>query len=174
MKIAIPKERRAGEARVAASPDMVKRLLARGAEVLIERGAGDGALMPDEAFAAAGATIVPEIAALYGEADMVLKVRRPLTADEGGPDEVDMMRQGAVLIGLLNPLADRAQLDGYAAHNLTVFAMELMPRISRAQAMDALSSQSNIAGYKAVIDAAAAYKRIFPMMMTAAASTTAL
>ena len=169
MKIGIPTERRADEARVAASPDMVKKLVAKGVEVAIETGAGVGALITDEAFSEAGAEIVPDAAAIYSSADVILKVRRPSTADEGC-DEVAMMHADAVMIGMLNPIADRAQVDQYASHGLTAFAMELMPRISRAQAMDALSSQSNIAGYKAVVDAAAAYKRIFPMMMTAAGS----
>jgi len=169
MKIAIPTERRADEARVAASPDMVKKLVARGVSVIIETGAGASALISDDAFREAGATIAPDAATAYDDAELVLKVRRPLTAADGC-DEIAMMRCDAVMIGLLNPIADRDQVDQYAAHGLTAFAMELMPRISRAQAMDALSSQSNIAGYKAVIDAAAAYKRIFPMMMTAAGS----
>ncbi len=170
MKVAIPKERWAGEARVAGSPDMVKKLAAMGIDVVVEAGAGEGALISDEAFAAAGATVAPDAAAALGDADVVLKVRRPLTAADDGPDEVAMMKEGAVLIGLLNPLADRDQVGAYAKAKLTAFALELVPRISRAQGMDALSSQSNIAGYKAVIDAAAAYKRIFPMMMTAAGS----
>ena len=169
MKIGIPTERRAGEARVAGSPDMVRKLSGMGVEIVVEAGAGAGALISDDAFAAAGAAIAPDPAAVYGAADVVLKVRRPVTAEEGD-DEVAMMRDGAVLIGLLHPSASRAQLDHYAERGLAAFALELMPRLSRAQAMDALSSQSNIAGYKAVIDAAAAYKRIFPMMMTAAGS----
>ncbi len=167
MKIGIPSERRDGEARVAGSPDMVKKLVALGAEVVVESGAGDGASITDDAFAEAGASTVADAAALYGAADVVLKVQRPLERDEGA-DEVAMMREGAVLVGLLDPLANREQANEYAARKLTAFAMELLPRISRAQSMDALSSQSNIAGYKAVIDAAAAFRRIFPMMMTAA------
>ncbi len=170
MKVGIPKERRAGEARVAGSPDMVAKLVAIGVDVVVEAGAGEGALISDDAFAEAGATIAPDARSALGDADVVLKVRRPLTAAEDGPDEVAMMKQGAILIGLLNPLADRDQVHAYAVAKLTAFAVELIPRISRAQSMDALSSQSNIAGYKAVVDAAAAYKRIFPMMMTAAGS----
>ncbi len=170
MKIGIPRERRHGEARVAASLDMVTKLVAMGLDIVIETDAGAAALIPDDAFAALGATISPDLAGVYGDADIVLKVRRPLTADEGAEDEVGLMKHGAILIGLLNPLADREQIDYYAAQKVTAFAMDLMPRISRAQAMDALSSQSNIAGYKAVIDAAASYRRIFPMMMTAAGS----
>ncbi|MFQ5784220.1 MAG: Re/Si-specific NAD(P)(+) transhydrogenase subunit alpha [Alphaproteobacteria bacterium] len=167
MRIGIPKERRAGEARVAGSPDMVKKLVAMGVEVVVETGAGTSAGVSDDDFAAAGATIAADAAALYGAADVVLKVRRPLRAGEGA-DETAMMKPGALLIGLLEPLADRAQAQDYAARGLCAFAMELMPRISRAQSMDALSSQSNIAGYKAVIEAASAFGRVFPMMMTAA------
>ena len=167
MKVGIPKERRAGESRVAGSPDMVKKLVGLGLDVAVEAGAGLGANMADEAFADAGAEIVKDAAALYGDADIVLKVQRPL-----GPgdeiDEIAMMKKGAVLVGLLNPFGDRAMVKAYAARDLTAFAMEFIPRISRAQAMDALSSQSNIAGYKAVIDAAAVFKRVMPMMMTAA------
>ena len=167
MKVGIPKERRAGESRVAGSPEMVKKLVALGLDVAVEAGAGIGANIMDEAFADAGAKIVKDAAALYGDADIVLKVQRPL-----GPgdeiDEIAMMKKGAILVALLNPFGDRAMAKAYAAHGLTAFAMEFIPRISRAQAMDALSSQSNIAGYKAVIDAAAAFKRVMPMMMTAA------
>lgn len=168
MRVGVPKERRPGEARVAASPDMVKRLAGLGLEIAIERGAGAGAMMSDDAFAEAGARLVAEPETLYGEADVVLKVRRPLALAENGLDEVAMMREGSVLIGLLDPLRHRDQARTYADRRLTAFAMELMPRISRAQSMDALSSQSNLAGYKAVVDAASAYGRLMPMMMTAA------
>ena len=167
MKVGIPKEMRAGEARVAGSPDMVKKLVAMGVEVLIEARAGDAAMITDEAFTEAGAVIAADAAAVYGASDVVVRVRRPMTEAEGG-DEIAAMRSGASLIGLLSPGDDRAQLDHYAARGINAFAMELMPRISRAQAMDALSSQSNLAGYKAVVDAASEYSRIFPMMMTAA------
>ena len=167
MKVGIPKEMRAGEARVAGSPDMVKKLVAMGVEVLIEARAGDGAMITDEAFAEAGAVIAADAAAVYGASDVVVRVRRPMTESEGG-DEIAAMPSGAGLIGLLSPGDDRAQLDHYAARGIDAFAMELMPRISRAQAMDALSSQSNLAGYKAVVDAASEYTRIFPMMMTVA------
>ena len=167
MKVGIPKEMRAGEARVAGSPDMVAKLVAMGVEVLIEARAGNRAMVSDEAFAEAGAVIAADAAALYGASDVVVRVRRPMTEAEGG-DEIAAMRSGAGLIGLLSPGDDRAQLDHYAARGINAFAMELMPRISRAQAMDALSSQSNLAGYKAVVDAASEYSRIFPMMMTAA------
>ena len=168
MKIGIPRERRPHELRVAATPDSVKKLLALGAEVLIESGAGAGASYTDEAYAAAGARLVPDEAALLGEADVVLKVQRPMTEAEGGPDELAMMKPGAVLIGILAPFAARDQLAAYAGRPVDAFALEFMPRITRAQSMDVLSSQSNLAGYRAVIDAAAEFGRAFPMMMTAA------
>ena len=169
MKVGIPKEKRAGEARIAGSPDMVKKLVAMGVEVVIEASAGAGAMMTDEAFTEAGAAILPDAAAVYAAADVLVRVRRPMTAAEGD-DEIAAMKSGAALIGLLSPFNDCGQIDHYAAQGIDAFSMELMPRISRAQAMDALSSQSNLAGYKAVIDGAAEYTRIFPMMMTAAGS----
>ena len=168
MKLAIPKERRPDETRVAASPDTVKRIKSLGLEVAVESGAGEGASITDQAFADAGASIVADTASLLGEADIILKVSRPLTAAEGGPDEIQAMKRGAVLIGMLDPYRNRDQVRAYAQHGLTAFAMELAPRITRAQSMDVLSSQANLAGYKAVIDAAAEYGRAFPMMMTAA------
>ncbi len=168
MKIGVPKERRPHERRVAATPDSVKRLVGMGAEMLVETGAGAGSNIPDDAFVAAGAKIAPDEAAALRDADIVLKVQRPLTAAEGGPDEVALLKKGAILVGLLSPHADRALLDAYARAGIVAFSMEFTPRITRAQAMDALSSQSNLAGYKAVIDAAAEFGRAFPMMMTAA------
>ena len=168
MKIGVPKERRPHERRVAATPDSVKRLVGMGAEVLVETGAGAGSNIPDDAFVAAGAKIAPDEASALRDADIVLKVQRPLTAAEGGPDEVALLKKGAILVGLLSPHADRALLDAYARAGIVAFSMEFTPRITRAQAMDALSSQSNLAGYKAVIDAAAEFGRAFPMMMTAA------
>jgi NAD(P) transhydrogenase subunit alpha len=168
MKIGIVRERRAHEARIAASPETVKKLVGLGATVTVEAGAGASAAYGDEAYAAAGATIAPDEAAALVDADVVLKVQRPLTAGEGGPDEVALIRPGAVLIGMLAPYAAREQLAEYAARNIDAFAMELLPRITRAQTMDVLSSQSNLAGYKAVLDAAAVFGRAFPLMMTAA------
>ncbi len=168
MNVAILKERRAGETRVAASPDMVKKLSAMGVAVAVETGAGTGAGVPDSAFAEAGARIASDAADALDAADLVLKVRRPMTAGEGEVDELSMIPDGATLIGLLNPLVQTGQWDGYAAKGLTVLAMELVPRISRAQSMDALSSQANLAGYKAVLDACIYYKRAMPLMMTAA------
>ncbi|MBT6442394.1 MAG: Re/Si-specific NAD(P)(+) transhydrogenase subunit alpha [Alphaproteobacteria bacterium] len=168
MKIGIPKEIRPGETRVAASSDAVKKLIAMGAEVVVETGAGAGASLADDVFTDVGATIGPDAAAVYGAADLVLKVQRPMTAAEGGVDEAAMMKSGATLVGLLAPLFNQEQVNDYASRGITAFSMELIPRISRAQSMDALSSQSNIAGYKAVVEAANAFGRIFPMMMTAA------
>jgi H+-translocating NAD(P) transhydrogenase subunit alpha len=167
MKIAIPKERRAGEDRVAASPDTVKKYVGMGFEVVVETGAGQGAAIPDDAFAAAGAQIAPDARAALADADVVLKVTRPLTAGEGD-DELAAMKRGAVLIAHLAALQNRDQAAAYAGAGINAFAMELLPRISRAQNMDVLSSQSNLAGYKAVLDAAAHYGRAMPMMMTAA------
>ncbi|MDA0221669.1 MAG: Re/Si-specific NAD(P)(+) transhydrogenase subunit alpha [Proteobacteria bacterium] len=168
MHLAILKERRPGETRVAASPDMVKKLAAMGASVAIETGAGTAAGVPDTAFAEAGARIASDVADALDAADLVLKVRRPMAAGEGEVDELSMIPDGAVLVGLLNPLVQTGQWEGYAAKGLTVLAMELVPRISRAQSMDALSSQANLAGYKAVLDACIYYKRAMPLMMTAA------
>ncbi len=167
MKIAIPKERRAGERRVAASPQMVKKLVDLGADVVIETGAGLLSSMPDSAFVEAGAAVAASADAAYDGADLVLKVARPVTADEGD-DEMMFLADGSLLVALLAPLQNRAQVEAYASRNITAFAMELVPRISRAQSMDALSSQSNLAGYKAVLDAAAEFSKVIPMMMTAA------
>jgi NAD(P) transhydrogenase subunit alpha len=168
MKISIPKERRPHERRVAATPDTVKRLVGQGFEVVVETGAGEGASFPDDAFRAAGASIAPDAGATLGAGDIVLKVQRPLTGGEGGVDEVAAMRRGAVLIGLLQPLQHPQDAAAYAQAGIAAFAMELVPRITRAQSMDVLSSQSNLAGYKAVLDAAVEFGRAFPMMMTAA------
>ncbi|HYE00867.1 MAG TPA: Re/Si-specific NAD(P)(+) transhydrogenase subunit alpha [Alphaproteobacteria bacterium] len=168
MKIAIPRERRAFEARVAATPDTVKKYKGLGFDVAVEAGAGAGASIPDSAFAAAGAAIVDDPRALLADADIVLKVQRPLTAGEGDLDELGAMKRGAVLIASLSPYQARESLDAYAAAGVEAHAMELIPRITRAQSMDILSSQANLAGYKAVLDAASEYGRAFPMMMTAA------
>ena len=168
MKIAIPKERRAHEMRIAATPDTVKRLVGMGLEVVVEAGAGASAAFPDEAFSAAGATIAADEAAALGSADIVLKVQRPLLGGDDKTDELSLMKSGAVLVGMLAPLQNRADVEAYAKAGVSAFAMELVPRITRAQSMDVLSSQSNLAGYKAVLDATAEFGRAFPMMMTAA------
>ena len=167
MHIGIPVEIRGGETRVAATPETVKKYTDKGFHVvLVQSGAGAGASITDEAYSAAGATIVASAAEVYSQSQIVLKVR--------GPDanELSMMRKDAVLLGLLVP----HQADGIAAlaaHGLTAFAMEKLPRISRAQSMDVLSSQANIAGYKAVLMAANVYQKFFPMLMTAAGTVKA-
>jgi len=168
MKISIAKERRAQERRVAATPDTAKRLVGMGHEVVVESGAGDGSSFPDAAYEAAGAKIARDAAAALGAGDIVLKVQRPLRQGEGAVDEVAQMKRGAVLIGMLAPLQQRADVDAYAKAGITAFAMELIPRITRAQSMDVLSSQANLAGYRAVLDAATEFGRALPMMMTAA------
>ncbi|MGE0660311.1 MAG: Re/Si-specific NAD(P)(+) transhydrogenase subunit alpha [Reyranellaceae bacterium] len=167
MKLAIAKERRAHETRVAASPETVKKLSALGFQVTVESGAGLAASYTDDAYAQAGATIAADAAAALGAADLVFKVQRPLTAAEGF-DEVALLKSGAALVCGLGALQNRDLVDALARANVTAFAMELLPRITRAQSMDILSSQSNLAGYKAVIDAAGAFTRAFPMMMTPA------
>ena len=168
MKIAVPKERRPGERRVAASPDTVGKLIGLGAEVIVESGAGRGASISDEAFREAGAALAEGAEAALRAADIVLKVQRPIIAGEGGIDEVAMMKPGCAVVGILSALQHAGHAAAYAGAGLTAFALELLPRIARAQPMDVLTSQSNIAGYKAVIDGAHEFGRIFPMMMTAA------
>ncbi len=167
MKIGIPKERRAGEKRVAASPETVKKFTGLGCSVVIETGAGLQADIPDDQYTAMGATIAPDAAATLRDADLVLKVQRPMTAAEGN-DELALLKKGAVLVAGLQALQQRDQVKAYAAAGVTAFAMEFMPRITRAQSMDILSSQSNLAGYKSVLDAAQHFGRAFPMMMTSA------
>lgn len=162
MKIAIPKESHPGELRVAASPDIVKKLKGFGFDVIIETGAGNGASITDDDFKSAGATIANDIGATLEQADVVLKVSAPNEA------ETQLMKKGAVVAANLGILGNKKSADMYAKAGLTTFAMELMPRISRAQSMDVLSSQSNLAGYKAVLDAAGEYGSAMPMMMTAA------
>jgi len=173
MKVAVVKERRAFEHRVAASPDTVRRMIGMGLEVVVESGAGEGAWFSDAAFAEAGASIAADEAMALSDADIVLKVQRPLIGGEGGIDELALLKRGAVLIGLLQPAQNPAEAEAYAGAGIAAFAMELVPRITRAQAMDVLSSQANLAGYKAVVDAAAEFGRAFPMMMTAAGTIKA-
>ena len=173
MKVAVIKERRAHERRVAASPDTVKRMTAMGLAVVAERGAGEAAGFTDAAYAAAGATIAADPATALADADIVLKVQPPTNSGEAEVDELICLKPGAVLIGLLQPYRSLAEIEGYARAGITAFAMELLPRITRAQAMDVLSSQANLAGYKAVIDAADEFGRAFPLMMTAAGTIKA-
>jgi len=162
MRIGIPKETRPGEARVASTPEVVKRLVGKGFELLVESGAGTAAGYPDPEYEGAGARLTDRSGAY--DADLVLRVRRP---DE---DDVAALRPGGLLIGLLESCGEDPLVGSLLAKGVRVLAMERMPRTSRAQSMDVLSSQANIAGYRAVIEAAAHYGRFFPMMMTSAGS----
>jgi len=162
MKIAIPKERREHEKRVAATPDTVKKLVGMGAEVIVEAGAGAGSMISDQAYQDAGASIAADAAAAQADADVVFKVQAPLD------DEVSLLKEGSVLVSTLAPTQNTDLIKALAARKVVACAMELMPRISRAQSMDVLSSQSNLAGYKSVLDATEQFGRAMPMMMTAA------
>lgn len=168
MKIGIPKERRPSEKRVAASPETVKKLSALGTELLVEKEAGQASFFSDRSYQEAGARIVPDEEALFRETDVILKVQRPLVEPLLEVDEMALLRPGQTLIAVLDALVNRDQVKVYAEKKLTTLALELLPRITRAQSMDVLSSQSNLAGYKAVIDAAYHFGKLFPMMMTAA------
>ena len=162
MKLAIPCERHTDETRVAASPETVKKLVGLGLDVVVETGAGAGASIADADFEAAGASIAPDAVAAVTDADIVFCVQRPTA------DAVAAMKRGANLIGMLAPFRDQDVLQDYAERGLAAFAMEFMPRITRAQSMDVLSSQANLAGYRAVIEACQLFGRAMPMMMTAA------
>ncbi len=162
VSIAILKETWPGEARVAASPETVKKWTGAGLTVAVETGAGLGAAITDDAYLSAGATIAPNAASALGAADIVLKVRGPST------DEINALKSGAVVVALLDAHREKDTVQALAAKGATAYAMEFVPRITRAQVMDALSSQANLAGYRAVIEAATAYGKAFPMMMTAA------
>jgi NAD(P) transhydrogenase subunit alpha len=164
MRIAVARELDAGEPRVAATPDTVKKLTALGAEVAVARGAGVASGIPDAEFEAAGATVADNVTQ---DADVVLKVRRPAAS------ELADYKKGALVIAIMDPYGNEAALRQMAEAGLCAFAMELMPRITRAQSMDVLSSQANLAGYRAVIDAAGEYGRALPMMMTAAGTVPA-
>ena len=162
MKIGIPKERRSGETRVATTPEIVKKLVARGFGVQVEAGAGEAAHYPDGDYAAAGAELVDRDQVF--QSDLLLKVRRPTE------EEIQAMRPNSLYIGHIESCGEDAGIAALLKKDIQVLAVERIPRISRAQSMDALSSQSNIAGYRAVIEAAAHYGRFFPMMMTSAGS----
>jgi H+-translocating NAD(P) transhydrogenase subunit alpha len=166
VKIAVLREHAPGEKRVAATPETVKKLAALGADMAVEAGAGASASVSDGDYAAAGAAVGDRAGVLAG-ADIVLAVQGP------DPDTLSGVKQGAWLAAALNPFGERARVDRYATLGIEALAMELMPRITRAQSMDILSSQSNLSGYKAVLDAAAEYGRAFPMMMTAAGTVSA-
>jgi H+-translocating NAD(P) transhydrogenase subunit alpha len=166
VKIAVLKETAPGETRVAATPETVKKLIAQGASIAVERGAGIAASISDDAFAEAGASL-GDLAATLKDADIILGVQGP------DPKALYGTKKGTWLVAGLDPFGQRARIDEYALLGLEALAMEFMPRITRAQSMDILSSQSNLAGYKAVIDSAAAFGRAFPMMMTAAGTVSA-
>src|SRR5215471_11403719 len=164
MRIAVAREADAAEDRVAATPETVKKIKSLGADVAVEPGAGTKSGIPDAEFTAAGATVSADA---LKDADVVLKVRRPTAA------ELSAYKKGALVIAIMDPYGQDAALKAMADAGVTAFAMELMPRITRAQVMDVLSSQANLAGYRAVVDAAAEYGRALPMMMTAAGTVPA-
>jgi len=167
MKIAVPKETAPGERRVALVPDAAAALVKSGLEVLVQAGAGDGAFHADAAFTKAGARVLPDAGALYGQADIVLKVQKPT------PAEAEQLREKVVLVSFLQALTSPDLVQRLAARGVTSFGMEGIPRISRAQKMDALSSQANLGGYKAVLIAAESLAKFFPMLMTAAGTVFA-
>ena len=162
MKIAVPRETAPGETRVALNPQAVTALIADGAEVLVESRAGDGSFIADAAYSEAGARVVPDAAALYGEAEMVLRVGRPTD------DEIGMLRSGLVLIGTLGTLAKPALAERLAKAGVTAISMDAIPRITRAQSMDTLSSQATVGGYKAVLMVAERLPKFMPLLTTAA------
>ena len=171
MQVGIIKERRLDEKRVAATPDTVKRFIAMGLKVNIEKGAGITAAITDQEYQEAGANIFDDASRVLENADIVLKVNKPIgpkDKDVSKLDEVKLLKSGSILVSLMEPYKDRGLIDLIAKQNITCFALELIPRITRAQTMDVLSSQSNLAGYKAVIEACTTYGKAFPMMMTAA------
>ncbi len=165
--IAVTRERREGETRCAVTPETVKKLVALGATVSVEAGTGLGSSLPDADYADAGASVKPDLSAALAGADVLLKVRGPTAS------EISALKPGAVVVGLLDAWRDKATVEALRGANATAFAMEFVPRITRAQVMDALSSQANLAGYRAVIEAAYAYGKGFPMMMTAAGTVAA-
>ncbi|MGU3360033.1 Re/Si-specific NAD(P)(+) transhydrogenase subunit alpha [Methylobacterium sp. M6A4_1b] len=167
MRIAVLSETDPAEPRVAAVPETVKKFIALGAEVTVQAGAGLKAGVPDSEYEAAGASIAGAAGEAAGSADLVLKVRRPSS------EEIGLLKRGATVVAIMDPYGHEAELGAMAEAGLDAFAMELMPRITRAQVMDVLSSQANLAGYRAVIDGAAEYGRAMPMMMTAAGTVPA-
>ena len=171
MKVGVPKEVRPNERRVALVPESVAKLIAAGMEVVVQEGAGAAAHFSDTAYKNAGASIVPSASAVYETADILVKVQRPTFGGEDEPPEVSMLRSYTVLIGFLQPLYHPAMAKGLAEMGVISFSMDAVPRIARAQSMDALSSMSSIAGYKAAIMAAEALGIYLPMMVTAAGTT---
>lgn len=167
MRIAVAKEIEVCERRVALNPDTVARLVKQGLEVWVEAGAGERSYFNDSAYEEAGGTIVSDTAKLWGEADILLKVSPPQERENGG-SEIELLREGSVLVSFLNPLGNPVVAQQLANRKVTALSMEMIPRTTRAQSMDALSSQASLAGYKAVLIAAAALPKYFPMLTTAA------
>ena len=166
-KVAVTRERRAGETRVALTPESAKKLIAQGAQISVEKGAGAAASYPDADYEAAGCTIAKTANDAIKDADVLFKVRAPVA------EEIAVLKSGALLAAALNPFADRETLEALAKQGVSAFALEFVPRITRAQSMDILSSQANLAGYRAVIEGAEAYGKAMPMMMTAAGTVAA-
>ncbi|MEC7886012.1 MAG: Re/Si-specific NAD(P)(+) transhydrogenase subunit alpha [Pseudomonadota bacterium] len=167
MKIAVPKENREGETRVAASPDVVKKFVSMGFDFLIEKDAGLNAGFTNKSYEDVGATITQDTNSTLGAGDIIFKIQRLMTAEDS-VDELSMCKENSVVISHMSALTSKSDIEKYAQSSITTFAMDLMPRISRAQSMDVLSSQSNLSGYKAVIEASNHFNSAFPMMMTAA------
>jgi NAD(P) transhydrogenase subunit alpha len=168
LKLFVPKERRAGETRVAATPDTIKKLVKEKLEVVVESGAGEAASFLDSAYEAAGAKLTKDLKEAWGSADIVLKVTEAAENSDLGKHEADAMKPGAILLGLMSPHRNVDMVKRLSSNKVTTFALELVPRITRAQSMDVLSSQANIAGYKAVLLAAVSLPKYFPLLMTAA------
>lgn len=168
MKVGVPREIAAGERRVALVPDAVARLVAAGTEVVVETGAGEEATYDDDSYTQAGASIAPDAASLYGGADVVLKVQAPAMNSVHGKHEAELISGDATLIALLQPLTNLDLVRTLSERGVTSFSMDTIPRIARAQSMDALSSMSSLAGYKAVLLASNSLAKYFPMMITAA------
>ena len=167
MKISIPKENRDGETRIAASPEVVKKFTGMGFEVTIESGAGLNSGFTDKIFEDVGANIASDTKATLKDADIIFKIQRLMTSKDK-IDEISMCKKDAMVISHMSALSSKTDIEEYAKASITTFAMDLMPRISRAQSMDVLSSQSNLSGYQAVIKGANNFNSAFPMMMTAA------
>jgi NAD(P) transhydrogenase subunit alpha len=171
LKVFVPKERRSGETRVAATPDTVKKLIKENVEVIVEQDAGTAASFLDKAYEAAGAkltTSVADVQAAWASADIVLKITEPAENSDLGKHEADALKSGAILVGVMSAHRNVDMVKRLVANKISALAMELVPRITRAQSMDVLSSQANIAGYKAVLLAAANLPKYFPLLMTAA------
>lgn len=172
MKIGIPKETGDGETRVAVIPSMISVLTKNGNVVLVEAGAGARSSFSDDQYREAGAEVVEDVEGLYGQADVVLKVMPPRINERMGVHEADLLRESSIFIGFMSPLAHPETISKFASRGITGFSMEFIPRITRAQGMDALSSMATVAGYKAVLIAANQLNKFFPLLMTAAGTIT--